>query len=119
MAVLTILMCFASANAFAQEVRGIETRRVEYTGPSYGDYRTWYGFEFHNVNSIRVSVDIELHCSCGVGSIVTTKTIVLEPDETYVFKHEDRRAFARDSVKHSCEDEIKNYYVTYKAFELQ
>ena len=67
-----LMFCMAmslfATNAFAQlqEVRGVETRRVEYTGNFYQNGKihtantTMYGWEFHNANSIKVSVDIEL-----------------------------------------------------------
>ena len=127
MAVLTVLMCFASTSVFAQEVRGIETRRVEYIGTLYwndGDVRysntTMYGFEFHNANSIKVSVDIELLCTCyETESVVATKSIVLNPNETYVFKQESRAAFCKRHVPSNCDDYISSYYVKYKAFKLQ
>ncbi len=125
MAVLTFLMCFASLSAFAQEVRGIETRLVEYTGTCYwsdGTVRysntTMYGFEFHNANSIKVSVDIELHCTC-YEFVVATKSIVLNPNETYVFKQERNEGFCKRHEVNSCSDVIGNYYVKYKAFKLQ
>lgn len=119
-AVLTILMCFASANAFAQEeVRGIETRKVAYAlSGSNKDYYNrdvywwWWGFEFHNANSISVSVDIELYEQYNGEKLRDTKTIILKPNETYVFKQENNDAFHGKSAP-------ENYYIKYKAYKLQ
>lgn len=133
MALLTVLMFFASVSTFAQEVRGIETRRVVYIGSSYDywiegyhrDYKEqsteWYGFEFKNLNSIAVSVDIELwrNWERKDTSLIATKSIVLQPGEKYIFKQENDHFF---QVKYYDDDDekiIDFYYVKYKAFKLQ
>lgn len=120
MAVLTVLICFASVSAFAQEeVRGIETRKVAYE--LYDTYKDYYnretelwrwGFEFHNANSISVSVDIELYEHRNGEQLRDTKTIVLKPNETYVFKQENNGAFKGPKAP-------ENYYIKYKAYKLQ
>ena len=126
-----------ATNAFAQmqEVRGIETRRVVYEGPRYNHYdsyyTSYYGFEFHNMNSVSVSVDIELYeRESGTDSwgrpktdeLVTTKTVVLKPDETYILKQESndsfRKAYHNDGTSIGSPD-ISWYYVTYKAYKIQ
>lgn len=117
MAVLTILMCFASTSVFAQEVRGIETRKVSYVKYNqYNSAETWWGYEFHNANSISVSVDIELYRRPNINEperLVYTKTIVLKPDEKYVFKNES-------DVHFRIEDDFHNwYFIKYKAYKLQ
>ena len=133
------LSMFATS-AFAQEVRGVETRRVTYEGPRYKCYDhyyyTYYGFEFHNLNSVKVSVDIELYLQ-GSGTdklgqpkpdkLIDTKSIVLNPDETYVYKRESDDSFWKGehddgiscnyfhNVYGYC---IRDYYVKYKAYKL-
>ena len=126
-------------NVNAQEVRGVETKLVKYHGSEYHyrEYRTsagtsdlWFGYSFRNMNSIPVSVDIELYADEQpygndqyVEKLQTTKTIVLEPGEEYIFKLESHRAMqvfldgvSRNSPGHSWR---KNYRVTYKAYKLQ
>lgn len=121
-------MCFASMNMFAQEVRGIETRRVIYDGPEYyiysGKYSTkYYGWEFTNRNSITVSVDISLWIQAQSNgyttkpaSTVKTQSIILKPGETYVFKREEH---CSTKVDKSCDFPISSYYTEYKAYKLQ
>ena len=52
-------------NVNAQEVRGVETKLVKYHGSEYENYSgtsdLWFGYSFRNMNSIPVSVDIELY----------------------------------------------------------
>ena len=120
-------MSLFATSAFAQlqEVRGIETRRVEYDGPSYkafcgpSDYSTkYYGWEFHNLNSIKVSVDIELWVNYGLDKVkVATKTIVLKPNEKYIFKQEDISALKKHEL--NINYTIEDYYIEYKAYKLQ
>lgn len=128
-AILSVLICFASMNMFAQEVRGIETRRVIYDGPEYysansGKYSTkYYGWEFSNRNSITVSVDISLWVQAisngyttQPASTVKTQSIILKPGETYVFKREEH---CSTKVDRSCDFPISSYYIEYKAYKLQ
>lgn len=122
-------ICLFATNAFAQmqEVRGVETRRVVYNGPEYKEsgytYTEYYGFEFHNMNSVSVSVDIELYRrvtdtdSWGNKKqdiLIATKTIVLKPNEIYLYKRESDSGFR----VHSWHNYIDRYYVTYKAYKL-
>lgn len=124
-------ICLFATNAFAQmqEVRGVETRRVVYNGPEYkkysDTYTEYYGFEFHNMNSVSVSVDIELYlretATDGWGNkkqdiLIATKTIVLKPNEIYLYKREsdcDFRVYC-----YYLGIDIDRYYVTYKAYKL-
>lgn len=123
-----------ATSAFAQEVRGIETRRVTYQGPRYDCndhyYNTYYGFEFHNLNSIKVSVDIELYQKNreqkNPDNLIDTKSIVLNPDEAYVYKRESDDSFRKGDNEDgsSCvgtrhHDDIQYFYVRYKAYKLQ
>ena len=128
MVLLTILMCFASMNVFAQEVRGIETRRVKYDGPAYGygwptatnSSTKYYGWEFVNRNSCKVSVDITLYSHAtlnGKGQAVKTQSIILNSGEKYIFKREEHPSTRVDDQP--SDYPISNYYVEYKAFKLQ
>lgn len=127
-----LMFCMAmslfATNAFAQlqEVRGIETRRVVYDGPRYeygistSYYSTkYYGFEFHNSNSIKVSVDIEIYRKAdGKEILVATKSITLKPDETYTYKQENDSAYHKDGYCNVC-GSAEYYIVKYKAYKLQ
>lgn len=85
------------------------------------------------MNSIPVSVDIELYADVEredgyydseyAEKLLTTKTIVLEPGEEYIFKRESDDAMkvfldgeSRDAPRN---DWSRNYRVTYKAYKLQ
>ena len=117
-------MSLFTTNAYAQlqEVRGIETRKVEYVGNYYSDGKLYdwdknilmYGFEIHNTNSCTVSVDIELYFNCGEKEeLVTTKSVTLKPGETYLFKQESRPGFRKDNHRIDC------FYIRYKAYKVQ
>lgn len=118
-----LVMSLFTTSAFAQlqEVRGIETRLVEYIGNSYSlegvlvdENIPMYGFELHNTNSITVSVDIELYYKSSDGDkLVTTKSVTLKPGETYIFKQEKLWTFIKK------EGRINNYYIRYKAYKVQ
>lgn len=153
-AILSILMCFASMKMFAQEVRGVETKRAVYNGESYelhythygrindvdytfGTSTEYYGFEFTNLNSIAVSVSIEVYNKSG--NLIDTKEIVLKSQESYIHKYPVIQKYYdrypgttynvvneedSDAEKWSkCQAEGKNkaneYYVKYKAYKLQ
>lgn len=130
---LAILMCFISVSAIAQEVRGIETRRVIYDGPQYScgyncSSTKYYGWEFTNRNSCTVSVDITLSHQGGAfgnnydvtsipAHIVKTQTVVLSAGETYIFKREEHQT---THVDYNLSDySISEYYIEYKAYKLQ
>lgn len=119
-------MSLFATSAFAQlqEVRGIETRRVIYEGPmqeviGFGDNGSsnkYYGFEFKNMNSISVSVDIELWWD---GEVLETKSITLKPKEKYILKFENRTVSLVENNKYHMSDDISKYSVKYKAYKLQ
>lgn len=126
LSVLTILVCFLSS-VFAQEVRGIETRRVIYEGPEYSNYNhnnEYYGWELTNRNSCTVSVDISLWAqamSDGYttipANIVKSQSVILKPGESYIFKREEHhstRVTGNDSGF-----PISSYHLEYKAYKLQ
>ena len=144
----------SSVVGFAQlsEIKGVETKLVIYDGSEYSvacgyadrymrDYQyksstKWFGFSFYNMNSISVSVEAELYQECD-GKLVTTKTFNLKPNETYIWKHEDRGAGFKvnhdpfgsisrqwtDSKKvpvnySSIYGSLGTYYVKYKAYKI-
>ncbi len=114
---LCLIMCLFTANAFAQEVRGLEIKWVkELCRDKYGEYDA-YNVKVSNRNSIPVSVTLELWRKGYVQdrypynqipeSLEKTKDIVLDPNEDYVWKIE---------IGVSYKD---NYIVKYKAYKLQ
>lgn len=134
--------------SFAQslEVKGVETKVVIYDGPQYeaacgyantytGYYRyksstKWFGFSFYNMNSISVSVEAELYREYD-GKMVATKSFNLKPNETYIWKHENRgEDFKVNDIggtTFSWTDSKKEpnggyrcgtYYVKYKAYKI-
>ena len=133
---MLIFALMSTVVGFAQlsEVKGVETKLVIYDGPQYGaaygygyKYSTkWFGFSFYNMNSISVSVEAELYQEYD-GKMVATKSFNLKPNETYIWKHENRDYFKVnvsgidwvDSKKepnggHYC----GRYYVKYKAYKI-
>ena len=109
------VMSFVSIEAFAQEVRGVETKTITNTDSDGAEYSS---FAFTNMNSITVCVDAELNRHTEKRDpwnqykitenkgVVDRKSFTLRPGETYVW-----RKFYDYS--------ISDYYVTYKAFKLQ
>lgn len=132
--IVCLTLSMFATSAFSQEVRGVETRRVTYEGPMYQHYDDWYntyyGFEFHNLNSISVSVDIEIYLKSyetdnrGVpipDKLIDTKTIVLKPNETYVYKRENSNSFRKSDREDGYSLEtpaISEFYVKYKAYKV-
>lgn len=129
-------MISVSNLAFAQnEVRGVETKISKYEGPRYtvnGDHYLWFGYQFTNLNSIPVSVDVELYRSWYSSDyedkLITTKTFVIEPKGTYIWKFEHNDDFhvyyyyrGYDKEKETLRDEHHHYtyYVRYKAYKLE
>lgn len=122
MAVLTVLMCFASTSVFAQlkEVRGVQTRAVTYQGD---DCYSCHGFEFKNENNYAVWVEAEL-CTNGfqLGSIysdryvnkgtVDTKSFTLNAGESYVWK-------CKDSMWYEGGSYHERFFVKYKAYKAE
>lgn len=106
--ILMATICFASTNAIAQEVRGVETKKVDSPGNS-----DQYSFAFTNMNSITVCVDAVLYYKRESATerkeeIEDKKSFTLKPGETYLWKN---------IWKHS--NVASRYYVDYKAYKLQ
>lgn len=126
MAVLTVLMCFTATSAFAQlkEVRGVQTRVVEYQSNESWN-RVGYnrhGFEFKNENNYPVWVEAEL-CTNGYyfdGEIMAgtydTKSFTLQAGESYVWKVGDKMIKQYTSMYYDNSDQ---YYVKYKAYKAE
>lgn len=145
-----MLMTLFAANLLAQEVRGIETRRVIYDGQeSYpvvgctmqdilGESIEYYGFEFKNLNTIPVSVTIEIYRkgdSDEPDKLIDIKDIVLTSKESYIHKYPVVQRYEwtswvcdeYDSEEVKWEKRAKEgklyfentYYAKYKAFKLQ
>ncbi len=131
MAVLTVLMCFASTSVFAQlkEVRGVQTRVVKYE--SNEKYRGTYerhGFEFKNENNYDVWVEAELwihpysYSTTGYDnrnveeSVRATKSFTLHAGETYVWKCGDQILEAPGLDIRNCHNV---FYVKYKAYKAE
>lgn len=123
MAVLTVFMCFASTSVFAQlkEVRGVQTRVVEYQSNEKIDNLGYnrHGYEFKNENNYAVWVEADL-CTQGFGTgyrnVVAgtrdTKNFTLKAGETYVWKCGDRMIW--DEA-----DYYDRYFVKYKAYKAE
>jgi len=126
--ILTVMLC-ATVCVIAQEVHGVETRMVctsdcnpngswdgwgKYTYSSY-EHMPWFSYEFTNMNSIPVSVEVELYNKKIYNNkteyiLIATKSFVLESRESYIFKtHEEGIDW------YERHDE---YYVKYKAYKL-
>ncbi len=122
-----MVMCLFTTSAFAQEVRGVETRFVKngetlYLSASKEDA---YNVEFTNRNSITVSVTVELwqaaveargYFSAKPEKLVATKEIVLDPGESYIWDL-GRNYFFSDGKLYNSIWEV--FYVKYKAYKLQ
>ena len=114
--ILLAVISFASTEAFAQEVRGVETKVVSNRDSEGDEYQS---FAFTNMNSIAVCVEVELcrhtpKFRAGVldedKGVVDRKSFVLQPNETYMW---------RKFYNNMWSARIDEYYVTYKAFKLQ
>jgi hypothetical protein len=148
---ILIFALMSSVVGFAQlsEVKGVETKLVVYDGSEYEvangssrsgglQYRSsikWFGYSFYNMNSIPVSVEAELYKTHDYTGqfLVTTKTFNLKPGETYIWKHENAKAFRvnyKDDSSYCCWTESKKepndyysdgrvtYYIKYKAYKI-
>ncbi len=127
MIVLTVLMCFASTSVYAQlkEVRGIQTRKVEYVD----GYDIRKGYEFKNENNYPVWVEAELwheqrilgydefrRASIEEEGICDTKSFTLSEGETYVWKC---NADDRTGDCGRWGDSRYKCYVKYKAYKAE
>lgn len=133
-------MISVSNLAFAQnEVRGVETKLVKYEGSEYyaangKSSNLWFGYQFLNLNSIPVSVDAELYVtneSTEEQNLRDTKTFVIEPKETYIWKFEYSNDFCVYGYYSFMSDEYMftraypgnnesvYYMIKYKAYKLE
>lgn len=134
-------MISVSNLAFAQnEVRGVETKLVKYEGSEYyvwdGKYSNLrFGYQFLNLNSIPVSVDAELYVTdeyTKEQNLRDTKTFVIEPKETYIWKFEYVTDFTVYKWVHSGDGYMYTkaypgdeetygsiYMIKYKAYKLE
>lgn len=145
---IIMLFCMAiglfSTSAFAQEVRGVETRLAEYVGDAYkvtayaneySSYATeyteteYYGFELTNKNSIPVSVSVEIYERTEKGDkLVATKDVVLTSGESYIMKQPKiikyyngtpYNTYTKSQLITFGKEHANYFYVKYKAFKLQ
>ena len=128
-----VVMISVSNLAFAQnEVRGVETKIAKYEGPRYwanGDCYLWFGYQFTSLNSIPVSVDVELYrkISRDDEELISTKSFVLKSKEIYMWKFEHNSDFqvyydhweTRGEKNYPGERDYTKYYVRYKAYKLE
>lgn len=141
--ILMAVMSFISIEAFAQEVRGVETKVSIYDGSKYDGGYTWAAYAFTNANTFPVFVDAELYRSkssdrwmyrqavsnAGLTHIIdqsfpkliSTKSFVLNPGETYLWKHEQEYDGERYCFQSGSESwgNADNYFVKYKAYKMQ
>lgn len=136
-----IFLCFVLAifasNLCAQEVHGIEiTRKIinEESNGRIGDLR--FGYKITNMNSIPVSVEIELyHKECEDDiydhklykeELVETKIMTLKANESYMweptnalygYRTPDGEIFYSSS-RCRCYQNAINCYVKYKAYKI-
>jgi len=130
-AVLTVLMCYASINAFAQlkEVRGVQTKMVEYQSNEYKQRIGYdrHGFEFKNENNYTVWVEAELYTSGFVvpamnndrkypEGVYDAKSFTLKAHEQYIWKVGDKMIkWGMGDIW----DKSSYYYVRYKAYKAE
>lgn len=119
---LCVVMCLFTTSAFAQEVRGVETRFVKDEVIEKNEDDQLYNVEFTNRNSIPVSVTMELwQESSGTGrdaepeKLLATKDIVLYPGESYVWEVRKKK----HGTRLRSDSWYDHYYVKYKAYKLQ
>lgn len=130
---LTLVVLFA-INVVAQEVHGVESKMVctyhcnpDGSWSSWSSCRRcdssspWFAYEFTNMNSIPVSVEVKLYRkeSGPLGDVFkccATKSFVLKSGESYIYKTEERgiAEYSGFAGVHS----YKDYYVEYKAYKL-
>lgn len=141
---LTVLLFISLTSVLAQEVRGVETKRSIYNGESYevyvasaraynigrkhSNHTEYIGFEFKNLNSISVSVSIEVYRK-GTNQLIDSKEIVLKPSESYIHKYPKLELYCShknlgyvndlEEAEKYGKAEAENYYVKYRAFKLQ
>lgn len=110
-----------STNASAQlkEVRGVQTRSVNYTEYKDGEKIVRWGYELKNENNYDVWVELELkthgftidNIEVRTG-VRDTKNITLKAGETYVWRCGDRMRFYMN-------DYHEKFYIEYKAYKKE
>lgn len=146
--ILGIVMSLFTTKLSAQEVRGVETRLATYEGKEYelgyknsrdnwivfGRSSEYLGFEFTNLNSIPVSVSVEIYYK-GENSdrLIDTKEIVLKNKESYICKYPTIQKYEYNSYRNSYtksdsenweisaelgKSTANRYYTKYKAYKL-
>lgn len=148
---LGIVMSLFTTQVSAQEVRGVETRLATYQGKEYelayknsrdkwivfGHSSEYLGFEFTNLNSIPVSVSVEIYEKGEKGDrLIDTKEIVLKSKESYICKYPTIQkynygtgwgtvtsyTYSESENWEKCAEEGKEeankYYTKYKAYKL-
>ena len=147
--ILTVLL-YTTVNVLAQEVHGVESKMVctydcnpNGTWANWGSnldenrgegHFPWFAYEFTNLNSISVSVEVELyhqvlkHKEYTYNSdkdlyeyeIVATKSFVLKSGESYVFKTSENGIdfYKFNPYNNTPTKNHKSYYVKYKAYKL-
>ena len=143
--ILIVVLC-TTIGVMAQEVHGIESKMVcTYDCNPDGSWNSWgqnlgyrnyeheplFSYEFTNMNSIPVSVEVELYHYEYIKEVrytkiydyvlKGTKSFVLQSGESYVWKNGNERGIARHNPPLSTwhDDGHKDYYVVYKAYKLQ
>ena len=131
---LVATMMFA-ANVNAQEVHGVESKMVctydcnpqgTWDKWEYGGVKKypWFSYEFTNLNSIPVSVEVELYYEKQVRNgeynfvLASTKSFVLKSGESYIFKTSERGIDFYNNNDYYIQHNHKAYYVKYKAYKL-
>ena len=127
---LTALICYA-VTTFAQEVHGIESKMVctydcnpNGTWDGWGkrnysyEHNPWFSYEFANLNSISVSVEVELYTKPSkeykdgaTPRLMSTKSFVLKQGESYVWKNGEDKGV-------DLYENHERYFVKYKAYKL-
>lgn len=140
--IFTVVFC-ATANIMAQEVHGVESRMVctydcnpNGSWADWGNYNNgyehtpWFSYEFTNMNTIAVSVEVELYHYEFIKKeryetiydyvLIGTKSFVLKSGETYLWKNGKEAGIARHNRQwyETYMNGHKDYYVTYKAYKL-
>lgn len=132
-----LFLCFAftifASNLNAQEVHGVEITRkiIKEEVDSYDSYKLYFGYEITNMNSIPISIEIELyHSSCSRSGnsykegLIETKNITLQSKESYLWKPTVNIRGIRSSSEilyyggDDCRHWAENCYVRYKAYKI-
>lgn len=121
----------SSLVGFSQQVTWVETKLAVYNGKIYDDNKTeWFGYSFCNRERKYVFVEAELYMIyyrqkdssvCMMDAIlIDTKTFVLDPNETYIWKQEHNSDFKKNDKGYPHGDDYCGkairYYVQFRAY---